>query len=392
MQPIDLTVLGSSGSIGRQTLDVARKAGDAVRVVALSVNSSVGMLVEQAREFGVRTVAIADESKRDDPALSGLDAGVEVRWGAEGVASLAAQSPSPEAGRLDVVLNALVGIAGLRASHAALAAGRRLALANKESLVTGGDLLMPLARSGRGELLPVDSEHSAIFQCLIGEADRDVARIWITASGGPFRGRTRDELAAITVDDALAHPTWNMGPKITIDSSTLMNKGLEVIEAYHLFCCDFDHIEVVVHPQSCIHSMVEFVDGSVKAQLGATDMRIPIQLALSYSDRWTAPCDPIDFRALGDLTFEAPDTNTFGCLRLALEAGRAGGTAPTVLNAANEVAVAAFLSRACGYLDIERAVETVLGYHTPEVVDSLDHIESVDAWARARTREVLASC
>ena len=387
MQPVDLAVLGASGSIGRQTLDVARQAGDAVRIVALSVNSSVDKLVDAALEFGVRHLAIADESQKGHPALERLPEGTEILWGAQGVAELAHVNPDPDPARIDVVLNALVGFAGLRASHAALAAGRRLALANKESLVVGGELLMPLAAPG--QLLPVDSEHSAIYQCLLGESDEEVARIWVTASGGPFRGRTRDELGQVTVEQALAHPTWAMGPKITIDSSTLMNKGLEVIEAYHLFCCDFDHICVVVHPQSCIHSMVEYVDGSVKAHLGATDMRIPIQFALSYPERWAAPCEPLDFRTLGDLTFDAPDLETFGCLRLAIEAGRAGGTAPAVLNAVNEVAVAAFLAKQCGYLDIEGSVARVLEMHDRQPVESLEQLEDVDAWARAETRRVL---
>ena len=391
MNPVDLTVLGSSGSIGRQTLDVAAKAGDAVRVVALAVHGSVELLVEQARRFDVRYVAVGDESKRGDPALDGLPQGTTVLWGKQGVEQLAALNPVPEAGRVDVVLNALVGVAGLRASHAALVAGRRLALANKESLVVGGDLLMPLAAPG--QLLPVDSEHSAIYQCLLGESPDEVAAIWVTASGGPFRGWTRERLAGVTADQALAHPTWNMGPKITIDSSTLMNKGLEVIEAHHLFACPYDRIRVAVHPQSCIHSMVEYRDGSVKAHLGATDMRIPIQFALSYPQRWEAPCEPLDFTKLGDLTFDAPDLETFRCLALAIEAGRAGGTAPAALNAANEVAVAAFLSRSCGYLDIERAVETVLDYHGSrgdgQKVESLEQLEEVDGWARAKAREVL---
>ncbi len=387
MNPVDLTVLGSTGSIGRQTLDVAERAGDAVRVVALSTNRSVEMLVEQARRFGVAHIAIGDEQMRDHPALAGLREGTSVGFGSRAIEELASANPSPDPSRQDIVLNALVGIAGLRASYDAIAAGRRLALSNKESLVVGGEILMPMC--AEGQMLPVDSEHSAIFQCLLGERERDVKRIWITASGGPFRGKTRAELERVTVDDALAHPTWSMGPKITIDSSTLMNKGLEVIEAYHLFCCDFDHISVVVHPQSCIHSMVEFCDGSVKAHLGATDMRIPIQLALSYPDRWDAPCKPLDFTKLGDLTFAAPDTKTFGCLSLAIDAGRAGGTAPTVLNAANEVAVAAFLDKKCSYLDIERLVRGVLESHDRQNVESIEHIEAVDAWARSRADELL---
>ncbi len=387
MKPVDLTVLGSTGSIGRQTLDVASQHRDAVRVVALSAMRSVDLLVQQALEFGVKHLAIADESQAGHPALASLPSDVHVAFGKQAVEELAACNPDPAAGNVDTVLNSLVGAAGLRASHAALAAGRRLALANKESLVVGGELLMPMAAPG--QLLPVDSEHSAIFQCLIGEKDREVSRIWVTASGGPFRGFTRDQLSEVTVEQALAHPTWSMGPKITIDSSTLMNKGLEVIEAYHLFCCDFDHISVVVQPQSCIHSMVEFSDGSVKAHLGPSDMRIPIQLALSYPDRWAAPCEPVDFCKMSGLEFYAPDTQTFGCLALAIAAGRTGGTAPCVLNAANEVAVGAFLSKECGYLDIERTVEAVLQYHETCPVESLDQLAEVDSWARAKSREYL---
>ncbi len=387
IEPVDLTVLGSTGSIGRQALDVASQHCDAVRVVALAAMKSVEMLVQQALAFNVKHIAIADESQAGHPALASLSSDVHVSFGKQAVEELAACNPDPVAGNVDAVLNSLVGAAGLRASYAALSAGRRLALANKESLVVGGELLMPL--SSPGKLLPVDSEHSAIFQCLMGEKAREVSRIWITASGGPFRGFTREQLANVTVEQALAHPTWSMGPKITIDSSTLMNKGLEVIEAYHLFCCDFDHISVVVQPQSCIHSMVEFADGSVKAHLGPSDMRIPIQLALSYPVRWAAPCQPVDFCQMAGLEFFPPDTQTFGCLSLAIAAGRTGGTAPCVLNAANEVAVGAFLSKACGYLDIERTVEAVLQYHEASPVESLDQLAEVDLWARARAREYL---
>ena len=387
MNPIDLTVLGCTGSIGRQTLDVASQHPEAIRVVALSANRSVDLLVEQTLRFGVKHIAIADETQRGHPALASLPSDVDVSFGKQAVEELAGANPDPEEGRIDTVLNSLVGEAGLRGSYAALASGRRLALANKESLVVGGDLLIPMA--GPDQLLPVDSEHSAIFQCLVGEKDAEVERIWITASGGPFRGYTREQLAGVTREQALAHPTWSMGPKITIDSSTLMNKGLEVIEAYHLFCCDFDHISVVVHPQSRIHSMVEFVDGSVKAQIGPSDMRIPIQYALSYPDRWPAPCDPVDFHEMGSFEFYPPDAGTFGCFRLAVEAGRTGGTAPCVLNAANEVAVGAFLSGSCGYLDIESTVQTVLEYHEPQPVESLDQLDQIDTWARARAREAL---
>ncbi len=399
---VDLTILGSTGSIGRQALDVAKQHKETVRVIALTAMKSVDMLVQQTLEFGVKHIAIADESQKNNPSLADLPSDVHVEFGAGAIEELAACNPCSQGvqstqdaqtkasdtfASSDIVLNSLVGAAGLRASYATLKAGRRLALANKESLVVGGELLMPMVMPS--QLLPVDSEHSAIFQCMLGESEREVSRIWITASGGPFRGYTKTQLEKVTVEQALAHPTWSMGPKITIDSSTLMNKGLEVIEAYHLFCCDFDHISVVVHPQSSIHSMVQFKDGSVKAHLGPSDMRIPIQLALSYPNRWDAPCEPVDFCKMASLEFFPPDLNTFRCLSLALEAGRQGGTAPCVLNAANEVAVGAFLLRGCGYLDIERAVEHVLQYHNMEPVESLEQLSQIDSWARAKTKEYL---
>jgi 1-deoxy-D-xylulose-5-phosphate reductoisomerase len=360
-----------------------------VRVVALATHQNIEPLVAQAAEFGVAAVAIGDERLRAHPLLAQLPAGVEVGFGAAAVEALCARADA------DMVLNALVGAAGLRASHTTLLQGRSLALANKESLVVGGDLLMRLARErGAGTspvaLLPVDSEHSAIFQCLVGEDTAEAVRIWLTASGGPFRGQTRARLERVTAAEALAHPTWLMGPKISIDSATLMNKGLEVIEAHHLFALGYDEIRVVVHPQSCIHSMVEFCDGSVKAHLGATDMRVPIQYALSYPQRWDAPLEPVDFVKIGRLDFEEPDLETFGALRLALAAGRCGGTAPAALNAANEVAVQAFLAGACGFLDIERVVETVLDRCDVEPVVSLEQLEEVDARARALAREALA--
>jgi 1-deoxy-D-xylulose-5-phosphate reductoisomerase len=419
--PLRMVLLGSTGSVGRQALDVARKNSDRVRVVALAAHHNVELLVSQAVEFGVKTLGVGDEDMRDSPILAQLSADTTVGFGAATVESLCTLED------VDVVLNALVGVAGLRASHTTLAQGRRLALANKESLVVGGDLLMRLAgarceaacvgehaeacagehagehtrgrRGGRETegakehtslLLPVDSEHSAIFQCLAGEDDADVSRIWLTASGGPFRGRSRAQLKNVTVAEALAHPTWHMGSKISIDSATLMNKGLEVIEAHHLFAIGYDKIRIVVHPQSTIHSMVEYCDGSVKAHLGASDMRIPIQYALSYPQRWDAPTTPLDFTASGPLSFEDPDKETFGALRLAIEAGMVGGTTPAALNAANEIAVQAFLDGACGFLDIERIIETILGRHSPEPVVSLEQLDEVDARARAQARALIS--
>ena len=445
-----IVVLGSTGSIGTQTLDVVRRHPDKLQVVALAAGTRAEELLAQAREFGVRHLAVGDERLAGEAVADDLRAQVEgglrcvaaqAAVGALGVAgaratqgglraaastsdasnadarsfgaergegslgfgaqAVAALAQLPEA---DVVVNALVGAAGLRASCDALAAGKVLALANKESLVVGGDLIMPLAaqvdarrrvagtapaHGPAGALMPIDSEHGAIYQCLIGEDAREVARLWVTASGGPFRGRTRAQLAGVTAAEALAHPTWSMGAKITIDSSTLMNKGLEVIEAHHLFAMPYDRISVVVQPQSAIHSMVEFADGSVKAHLGTTDMRIPIQYALSYPERWDAPVAPLDFTQLGSLEFAAPDTDTFRCLALARAAGERGGTLPCVMNAANEVAVAAFLAGEGTYLGIAECVEAVMEAHEAagvQRVESLEQLEELDAWARAEAR------
>lgn len=405
-----VVVLGSTGSIGRQTLDVVRQHGDRLEIVGLAVHGSVDALLAQAREFGVRHLAVGDAALAGDPrcdaarlwAMSLPSApdcpdGDEASFGI-GPEAVVALTQLAEA---DVVVNALVGAAGLEASCATLAAGKVLALANKESLVVGGDLIMPMAArvdaarraagtapaaGPAGALMPIDSEHGAIYQCLLGENPREVSKLWVTASGGPFRGKTASELKAVTPAEALAHPTWNMGAKISIDSSTLMNKGLEVIEAHHLFAMPYERIEVVVQPQSAIHSMVEFTDGSVLAHLGTTDMRIPIQFALSYPERWEAPVEPLDFRTLGSLEFAAPDTDTFRCLSLARHAGEVGGTLPDVMNAANEVAVASFLAEQIGYLDIARCVEASMDAHERagvQVVESLEQLQAVDAWARS---------
>ena len=381
--PVRLALLGSTGSIGRQTLEVAAAHRGRVEVVALAAHSSAEALVEQARAFGVGRVALADEEAAGRAASLLSGDGIVCGAGHAAVAALAEEVGA------DVVVNALVGAAGLRATVGTLDSGATLALANKESLVVGGELVT--SRTQRpDQMIPVDSEHSAIFQCLLGEDERDVAAIWLTASGGPFRGRTRENLADIKPEDALAHPTWTMGPKITIDSATLMNKGLEAIEAHHLFGVEYDRIRIVVHPQSCIHSMVEYVDGSVKAHLGVTDMRIPIQYALSHPRRWPAPVEPVDFTQLGSLDFEPPDVETFRCLALALEAGRAGGTMPAIMNAANEVAVAAFLEGRCKFTDIDATVERVMAAHVLEPLESVERLESLDAWARGQAMEMLA--
>ncbi|MDO4502015.1 MAG: 1-deoxy-D-xylulose-5-phosphate reductoisomerase [Coriobacteriia bacterium] len=393
--PRNIVVLGSTGSIGTQTLDVARRHPDKVRVVGLAVNGSVQTLAEQAREFGVQRLAVGNAALAGDAAVAGLFDGAELGFGAQAVVDLIHHDD------VDVVVNALVGAAGLRASYETLKAGKVLALANKESLVVGGDLIMPLAHELDDDagfahyLMPIDSEHGAIYQCLLGEDPKEVAKLWVTASGGPFRGKKRADLQGITPAQALAHPTWNMGAKISIDSSTLMNKGLEVIEAHHLFRMPYDRIEVVVQPQSAIHSMVEYTDGSVKAHLGTTDMRIPIQFALSYPERWDAPVEPMDFRKLGSLDFQAPDLETFRCLALAKEAGSVGRTLPCVMNAANEVAVAAFLAERGSYLGIAECVEAVMDAHVAgggggvAVVESIDQLLELDAWARAEAERNL---
>lgn len=381
MGKMRLVILGATGSIGTQALDVVRMHPDKLEVVALAAGRRVDEMVRYAQEFGCKHLAFGDETVRDAPALAQLDADVHVGFGAAAVAALT------QLDDVDIVLNALSGEAGMRASYDTLKAGRILALANKESLVVGGDLIMPLAT--HETLLPVDSEHSAIYQCYLGEFPHEARRIWLTCSGGPFRGMTRGELSQVTAAQALAHPTWNMGPKITIDSATLMNKGLEVIEAQHLFDVKTDDIRVVVHPQSCVHSMVEYVDGSVKAHLGVADMRIPIQFALSYPHRWESPATQVDFTQMTPLEFLDPDLDTFRCLTLALEAGRAGGTLPCVMNAANEVAVAAFLADACRLTDIDATVEQVMEQVGSEPVESLEQLEEIDARSRALASDIL---
>lgn len=378
-----VAILGCTGSIGTQALDVCRQHADRLQVVALSAHGRTDDLVRFAREFDVLHVAVTDPEHASDPILSELPDGCELLKGTQSAAEIARMDDC------DVVLVSIVGAAGLAASHATLTSGKRLALANKESLVVGGDLLMPLVRPG--QLLPVDSEHGAIFQCLMGEDAREAHCIWLTCSGGPFYGRSARELEAVTRHDALAHPTWNMGAKITIDSATLMNKGLERIEAMHLFGMGLDRIKVLIQRESKIHSMVEFVDGSVIAHLGASDMRIPIQYAFSYPERWDSPAPRIDFRELGALSFGAPDMDAFRCLKLAEIAGETGGTMPCVLNAANEVAVDAFLHDRLGFNGIAWVVETCMDAHDRCDVVSFDQLDDVDLWARRHAAHVIAS-
>jgi 1-deoxy-D-xylulose-5-phosphate reductoisomerase len=378
-----LAIVGATGSIGTQALDVVRNEPDAYRVVALGASSSVESLAKQAAEFRPRVVALADESKAAELAAL-LPDGTDLVAGPDALPAISTEA--------DVVVNGVVGFAGLSVTLAALGAGRRLALANKESLIAAGPIVQRVWSTPGAELIPVDSEHCAIHQCLRANSGGDPAklsRIVLTASGGPFRGRTRDELADVTVDDALAHPTWKMGPKITVDSSTLMNKGLEVIEAHELFAVDYDQIEVVVHPQSVVHSMVEFTDGATIAQLSLPDMRLPIGYALAYPDRITTPFGRIDWTELGRLDFEPPDLEAFPCLGLAYEAGRRGETAPAWLNAANEVAVAAFLDGLIPWCSIADVLFEALDRHDGTKADSADDVIDVDRRARAEARRLI---
>src|SRR5438132_1366505 len=379
-----VTILGSTGSIGTQALDVVRRHPDRFRVVGLGAATSHELLVGQVREFMPPLVAIADEDAAVQlkEHLAGL-LGVQILAGPEAMETLARESDA------DMVLNAMVGAAGLVPSLAALQSGKTLALANKESLVVGGELIMDLVKGEPDRLVPVDSEHSALAQCLRGERREDLKRVIITASGGPFRGWTRAELAKASVKEALAHPTWSMGPKITIDSATLMNKGLEVIEAHYLFELDYPMIDVVVHPESVIHGIAEYTDGSMIAQLAAADMRLPIQLALGHPDRLPAGIRELDLAALGRLTFEPLDREAFPAVDLAYRAGRMGATYPAVLNAANEVAVMAFLSGKIRLIQIPEVVAAVLDEHQGAAVVSEVSLQRADRWARARAAEIL---
>jgi 1-deoxy-D-xylulose-5-phosphate reductoisomerase len=378
MSSVRVAIAGSSGSIGRQTLDVVRAESDAYEVVWLGVGSSVEVLIEQALEFRPKVVAVADPSKR-----AAVAAALPF---AEVVADLAALADDA-----DVVVNAVVGFAGLAVTVQTLRNGKRLALANKESLIAAGPVVQPLRATPGAELVPVDSEHCAVHQCLRSSVgpDREVARVVLTASGGPFRGRDAASLASVGVDEALAHPTWKMGPKITIDSSTLMNKGLEVIEAHELFGTPFDQIEVVVHPQSVVHSMVEFTDGCTMAQLSMPDMRLPIGYALAYPARIGTPFGRIDWGSLRRLDFEPPDTATFRCLPLAYAAGRIGSTAPAWLSAANEVAVDAFLAGRLRWSQIADVCEAALDAFETSADSTVEDIIAADARSRTVTSQII---
>jgi len=377
-----IVVLGSTGSIGRSTLDLVDRHPGAFEVVGLAAARNVDLLAEQAARHRPLAVAVADPAAARELAQR-VPPGTRVLAGGDGLDELARV---PEA---DLVVSALVGAAGLAPTFAAVDAGKVVALANKESLVTGGAILTARAAETGALLLPVDSEHNALHQCLRGERLSEVRQLWLTASGGPFLRHSAASLAAVTADQALRHPTWNMGRKITIDSATLMNKGLEVIEAHWLFGVEPARIRVVVHPQSVVHSMVEFVDGSFKAQLGVTDMRHPIQYALTWPERMATTLAPFDPVRAGALEFEAPDPDRFPCLPLAFEALRAGGAAPVALNAANEVAVDAFLDGRAGFLDIPRTVRRVLDRHGADACRTLPDIRATDARARASAAQVL---
>jgi 1-deoxy-D-xylulose-5-phosphate reductoisomerase len=373
-----VAIAGSSGSIGTQTLDVLRAEADRYELVGLGVGASVDTLIAQAREFHPKVVAVADPTRRAEVAAALPFA--EVVGDLADLAEVA-----------DVVVNGVVGFAGLPVTTATLRAGKRLALANKESLIAAGPVVQPLRSVPGAELVPVDSEHCAVHQCLRASRayEREIDRLILTASGGPFRGRTAAELAGVTVADALVHPTWSMGPKITIDSSTLMNKGLEVIEAHELFGIPYERIEVVVHPQSIIHSMVEFTDAATIAQLSLPDMRLPIGYALAYPDRIGTPFGRIDWTELRRLDFERPDLATFRCLPLAYEAGRRGGTAPAWLNAANEVAVAGFLDGKIPWSAIPDVLDAVLSRHDGSVPEDVDAVIAADGEARALAGELI---
>ena len=377
-----VSLMGSTGSVGTQALDILRREPERFTLYALAAHRSVELLLAQAREFRPPVVVIGDSSLARD-VEAGVPRGTQVLAGESGMAAAARGA--------DLILNAVVGFAGLPVTMAALEAGKRLALANKESLIAGAPVVQKARRTPGAEIVPVDSEHCALHQCLASvDGTAAVARLLLTASGGPFRGRAGPDLEKVTVEDALSHPTWSMGPKITIDSSTLMNKGLEVIEAHELFGIDYDRIEIVVHPQSVVHSMVELRDGSTLAQLSEPDMRLPIGYALGWPDRSSTPYGALDWSAALSLTFEPPDRSVFRCVDLAYAAGRQGGSAPAWLSAANEVAVDAFLTRGLGWTAIADVVAETLEGWQDEHIDQVDAVLAADGAARARARAIVA--
>ena len=380
-----ITLLGSTGSIGTQTLDIVTHHPDQFRIVGLAAGRNLSLLVEQIRQFRPEIVAIADATQLPDlkAAIADLDPQPILVAGEAGVVEVSAY------GDAESVVTGIVGCAGLLPTIAAIKAGKDIALANKETLIAGGPVVLPLVEQHGVKLLPADSEHSAIFQCLQGVPEGGLRRILLTASGGSFRDLPVEQLAHVTVADALKHPNWTMGRKITIDSATLMNKGLEVIEAHYLFGMDYDHIDIVIHPQSIIHSLVELQDTSVLAQLGWPDMRLPLLYALSWPERVATTWEPLDLVKAGDLTFREPDHQKYPCMNLAYAVGRAGGAMPAVLNAANEQAVALFLEEQIGFLDIPRLIERVCDRYQSQnsAAPTLDDILTADQWARQAVLE-----
>ena len=370
----NITILGSTGSIGTQTLDIVR-ANDDLRVVAIAAGSNIQKLEEQIREFHPEIVCVYNEEAAANLKIAVADTSVKVVAGMDGLIETAVYKGA------DIVVTAFVGMIGIRPTLEAIKAGKDIALANKETLVTAGYLVIQAAKDYGVKILPVDSEHSAIFQSLNGENRKEIDKILLTASGGPFRGRTREQMKDVKVEDALKHPNWTMGRKITIDSATMVNKGLEVIEAKWLFDVDFDNIQVVVQPQSLIHSMVQFKDGAIIAQLGTPDMRLPIQYALYYPERRFLAGDRVDFGKIARITFENPDTDNFIGLKLAYEAGRIGGSMPTVFNAANEKAVAKFLDRKIGFLEITDIIQYCMENHKVKENPSVSEILEIEQWA-----------
>lgn len=375
-----ITILGSTGSIGTQTLEIVSQYPEKFRVVGLATGQNVSLLIEQIRTFHPEVVAICDRDKLSqlEDAVRTLDQPPTVLAGEEGVAEVA------QYGDAESVVTGIVGCAGLLPTIAAIEAGKDIALANKETLIAGAPVVLPLIEKHQVKLLPADSEHSAIFQCLQGIPEGGLRRIMLTASGGAFRDLSVEKLASVTVSDALKHPNWSMGKKITIDSATLMNKGLEVIEAHYLFDTDYAHIDIVIHPQSIIHSLIELQDTSVLAQLGWADMRLPLLYALSYPERIYTDWQQLDLVKAGDLTFREPDHAKYPCMQLAYAAGRAGGAMPAVLNAANEQAVALFLAEKIQFLDIPKLIETVCNRYDAQNTahPSLEEITAADTWAR----------
>ena len=374
-----IAILGSTGSIGSQTLEVARENGD-IEITGLAAGSNITLLEEQIREFSPKLAAVWSEEKAQELRVRVADTDTRIVSGMDGLLQVSTLEDT------EILVTAVVGMIGIRPTIEAIKAGKDIALANKETLVTAGHIIMPLAREKQVSILPVDSEHSAIFQSLQGNESKAVHKILLTASGGPFRGKKEEELMEIRVEDALKHPNWTMGQKITIDSATMVNKGLEVIEAKWLFGVEVDRVQVVVQPQSIVHSMVEYVDGAVIAQLGTPDMKLPIQYALYYPQRRYLPGDRLDFLSLGRLDFEKPDMDTFYGLRLAYEAGKAGGSLPTVFNAANELAVSMFLKREVKFLEIVEIIEDCMRAHHNIENPDLQQILDVEAATYDRIR------